>query len=143
MGKHGANSPSGTTSRPSRPAFHELPELVRRTILEQRGGRKAVYRLCRACGAVVLEGMDADRAAWTVQADPTPITALEEVLCVMVTRPTYTLRLGERWLLDYRDEYAVGKSSDRLVVPAHRCGARFASRLPVPAPRTAEVGCPF
>lgn len=147
MGKQVTESPSDSMPTPKKAkkpggTFRDLPEHVQQTIREQRGGRKAVYRLCGSCLVPVLEGMDADRCAWTVRVDPTPLTPLEEVLCVLADRPTYTLRIGERMILDYRDEYGVGKPSAQLVVPGHLCGARFGSTLPRPRAAAAQADAP-
>jgi len=82
---------------------------------------------CTSCGAIVIRGLDADRAALTVVCDPEPINALGEFLAVSVGRRTYDLKWRSRYELDPREPAHIrampaqlyGKSA---VVVEHLCG---------------------
>ena len=53
--------------------------------------RRARAATCRGCGAKVLDGLDADVCALVATVDPTPLTAIGEVLAVLDGRRTFTL----------------------------------------------------
>jgi len=127
------------------------------TILEAKGAwnsdgvsRAARAGYCHTCGAVVLRGLDADRAALTVVADPEPLNPLGEFLAVSVGRRTYDLTWRSRYELNPREPAHIraapaqllGKSS---VVVEHLCG----QVMPIDGriekePETANDGrCPF
>lgn len=89
--------------------------------------RRAQPRLCRTCNAHVLTGLDADLAALSITADPTPLDQLGELTALASGRSTYTLEHdGPRLVLNYRD---AGRIRHRPpggirydVLPAHACG---------------------
>jgi hypothetical protein len=82
---------------------------------------------CRSCGRVVLRGLDADRAALTVTADPEPLNPLGEFLAVSSGRRTFDLSWRGRYELDFRDAWYIRARPARLhgksaVVVEHSCG---------------------
>lgn len=89
--------------------------------------RAARAGYCRSCGAVILRGLDADRAALTAVCDPEPINPLGEFLALSVGRKTYDLTWRGRYELNPREPCHIeaapasllGKSS---VVVSHLCG---------------------
>lgn len=79
------------------------------------------------CGAPVLTGLDADRAALQVTVDPAPLTAIGEAAALILGRQTYELHTaGDRQELDYRDRHRITARPANLekshVVQAHECG---------------------
>jgi hypothetical protein len=117
------------------------------------GARYAAPRL-HHCGAWTLVGLDDDTLAFTARVDPTPLTPVGELACVLAGRPTYDLtRRGTRRVLDARDDHALrarppaapGARYD--VLPAHRChqpvpgssAAPAATWTPVLAPSSDRV----
>lgn len=110
--------------------------------LERRlgGFRTARWQRCPTCHAITLHGMDDDIAAGMATADPTPLTPQGEYACTLIHRPTYEAvprgRTYELWL---RDSWRMDKPPDPpkvLVLPAHRCGARFPGFTPTTHTRT-------
>ena len=83
---------------------------------------------CRSCGRVVLRGLDADRAALPVSADPQPLNQLGEVLTLTTGRHTYDLewRNGRYELNPRRAAHITNSppnsSPDKSVVAEHQCG---------------------
>ena len=101
----------------------------------RRIGRR-VLLIKHSCGQYVLRGLDADRCALTVLADPYPLSALGEVGALGLGRPTYYLHRGE---LEPRDRWNIPghlPSHDLLVVAAHDCTPMRADWLLGPAPKT-------
>ncbi|KAB1658995.1 hypothetical protein [Pseudoclavibacter sp. CFCC 11306] len=99
---------------------------------------------CPRCRMVVLD-VDTEESLPTVitgphMVDPTPISLPEETACVLAGRPTWAWawRFGEH-CLDLRSELYWSQhdqedaASRPVVLPEHRCGGRFPSRLPAAA----------
>lgn len=131
----------------SKPPKEPMPKwLVRALEIKTGGFRGAHWERCRNCRQIILEGLDADIAALTVQADPTPINPRQETACHLTARPTYTVTMTSRRIeLDRRDQWSIGEPSPSFpILPAHKCGARFPGFLLPPA-RTqgATDDCPF
>lgn len=100
--------------------------------------RNASAHRCPTCRAYVLSAVDADRCAEQVTVDPTPLTNEAELACKLGDRPTYRLRIREgRAQLDDRDPRTGPAPEGAVIVPAHRCGARFPGRIEqlLPPPR--------
>lgn len=99
-------------------------------------GRRAQPRFCPTCRARILAGLDDDKAALRADVDPSPVTALGEMLAQLEGRRTYALvhNFG-RLVLDYRDAGRIAyrpAGSGRLdVLAEHRCWSK--TRLPVAA----------
>lgn len=114
--------------------------------------RRARAGICRSCGEVVLRGLDADRAAVTVAADPEPLNPLGEFLATVTARRTYDLSWRGRYELDPRDADQIAERPAALygksaVLVEHSC----ADRMPIEG-RIIEPGnhsrkdddkCPF
>jgi len=103
-------------------------------ILEARGAwngdgvsRRAHAITCR-CGQTVIRGLDADRAALPISADPQPLNQLGEVLTLTTGRHTYDLewRNGRYELNPRRAAHIANSppnsSPDTSVVAEHQCG---------------------
>lgn len=101
--------------------------LIRRGHLSPEGvGRRSQPRRCRRCGRRTLVGLDSEWAAVRAEVDPTPITALGEMVAQLEGRRTYALVVdGGRYVLDYRDAGRISHrpaGSKRLdVLVEHRC----------------------
>lgn len=101
-------------------------------LLAKSGGnlRAVGVRGCR-CGAQVLAGLDADRAALTAIVDLAPICEMGEALALLQGRPTYDLVGDSRKKeLEYRYEWNIKARRRYPVMTAHKCGA------PIPAAPT-------
>ena len=105
------------------------------TILEAKGAwnvdglsRAARAGYCRRCGRVVFRGLDADRAALSVTADPEPLNVLGEFLALSAGRRTFDLQWrGGRYELNIREPEHIQADPARprgksCVVVEHRCG---------------------
>jgi hypothetical protein len=127
------------------------------TILEAKGAwnsdgiaRAARAGYCHDCGSVILRGLDADRAALTVVADPEPLNPLGEFLALTVGRRTYDLTWRGRYELNPRESGHIraapaqvhGKSA---VVVEHLCGQvmPMEGRLEVQSVIDDESRCSF
>lgn len=109
------------------------------SILEAKGAwnadgvaRAARAGYCRSCGAVIVRGLDADRAALTAVCDPEPLNLLGEFLALSAGRPTYDLQWRSRYELNPREPAHIsttpaGTGGKSAVVAAHCCGQ------PIPA----------
>lgn len=93
-------------------------------------GRNARGRRCRDCGEWVLAGLDGDRCAEAVHVDPTPLSALGEMVALVGGLGTYALRTeSPAFRIDHRHRWAIartpaGSPGQRYdVVAEHRCGA--------------------
>lgn len=89
--------------------------------------RRARATTCPSCAAKILDGLDADICAMVATTDPTPLTALGEVLALLDGRCTYTLlRDAGRLVLDSRPDYRIAAMPAGTgtfdVLPEHRCG---------------------
>lgn len=100
-------------------------------------GRYATPTRCRHCSAPILTGQ-CGVPGWPVRVDPTPLTAQQEVACLLTRRTTYTLtEQGRRIEISQpRTKWDItGHPPDRAtVVPDHLCGARFPDPPPAPKP---------
>jgi hypothetical protein len=102
--------------------------LVAAGVMDERGNtRRARARICQRCHAKVIVGFDADRAATLAIAEPTPLTALGEVLALVAGRQTWALEDRGRMELNYRDAWRISSTPAEsrptaLVLPEHRCG---------------------
>ena len=95
--------------------------------------RRARATNCR-CGAPVISGLDADICALVATVDPRPLSAQGEALALITDRRTWTFRtVGERLVLDVRDDYAIRAmpaggvarfSAPYDVMAEHVCGTR-------------------
>lgn len=92
-------------------------------------GRTVRHRHCPTCHANVLTGLDADRCALPVTADPTPLDAVGELLAVTTGRATLDLTLSPL-RLDHRDRWRIRSRRPAVVLAEHRCGQ------PLPAAST-------
>lgn len=88
------------------------------------GVRRAIRATtCRDCGAGILTGLDADRAALPVVVDVDPVTELGEVLALAAGRVSYNLRIGNGACeLDRRDRHTISAPRRYRVVVSHECG---------------------
>lgn len=105
--------------------------------------RAATPTTCRACGAIVLRGLDADACAFTALADPRPVTAAGEVAALRDGRRTYDLDGRE---LSARDRWSIpGRppTPRRPVLAAHRCHSPLPATWLAPAPDPAPDKEPF
>lgn len=91
-------------------------------------GRHARAAKCPACGGHVMRGLTEHPMAISVDADPHPLTATGEAVCVILGRPTYELRYlaGRRYDLDHRDQWRrkgrpAGVTRNVDVLAAHIC----------------------
>ena len=91
-------------------------------------GRQARAARCPSCRAAVIRGLTAFPMAISVDADPAPLTATGEVLCLLVKRPTYELRYlsGGAYDLDTRDKWRrrerpAGTTKQVDVLAQHKC----------------------
>lgn len=115
--------------------------------------RRAQPRRCRTCNAHVITGLDADRCALAVIADPTPLDAAGELLALVQGRRTFTLNHDSgRMVLNYRDDGRIRHrppGGDYDVLPAHVCGqplpAVTSNTLPAASVAALPEGapCPF
>lgn len=110
-----------------------LPDWLRQQLIDSghidpRGyTRTARYGTCDRCGRGVLRGLDDDRCAWHVTADPHEIDPAGEMLAFALGLRTFTLRKynsgkGSGWSLDPRYPAAIEKGMTTPVVAQHRCG---------------------
>lgn len=112
--------------------------------------RAARAGYCRGCGAVVVRGLDADRAALSVACDPEPLNPLGEFLAVSLGRRTFDLSWRGRYELNPREPAHIraapaqifGKSS---VVVEHLCGQAMPmqGQLVVDDGGKGNGACPF
>jgi hypothetical protein len=80
-------------------------------------------RLCPRCQKLILTGPDNDIGAFTVNADPTPVDEIGEILALAAGRATFDLAGNrERRYLYRRDQWAPGLPRRYPVLPEHRCG---------------------
>jgi hypothetical protein len=130
-----------------------------RPILEARGawnadgvGRAARATTCRACGAFVLRGLDADRAALPVVVDPVPLNELGEFAALLAGRKTYeTSGSNQRCELNPRNPDRIGACpatarSRTIVLVEHHCGRPMAAegrRLLAENAKVDDDRCPF
>lgn len=104
-------------------------------LLAKAGGnlRTAGLRACR-CGAPVLAGLDADRAALTATCDLAPVDEIGELIALSQGRATYDLVGNTRQKeIEYRYEWNIKARRRYPVLAAHKCGA------PLPAVSTTKV----
>jgi hypothetical protein len=99
---------------------------------------------CPACGLVVLE-TDCEESLPSFltrrhRVDPTPVSAAEEVACVLTGRPTWAWAWRwEQHYLDLRSELYWSQHDQEdagtrpVVLPEHLCGGRFPTCLPAAA----------
>lgn len=126
-----------------------LEAIATRTGVDPRGiGRHAQLGACRRCSAPVLRGLDADMCAFTAEADPTPLTAVGEVLALAASRPTYTLH-GRPPVLTVRSRHHISRypANKNTVLPEHQCHApalptRIIPEYPAPE-RKADARIPY
>lgn len=133
---------------PPRPApGHDMDPWLRALLETKTGGfRAAKWGRCPRCQELTLTGIDGDVAAATVTVDPTPITTQQEHACLTIRRGTYNLtKRGRSYDIHDRDSdhlygpIPVPPKPLEIIVPEHRCGARYPGFLPRP-PRTAAAG---
>ncbi|GII63561.1 hypothetical protein Skr01_36460 [Sphaerisporangium krabiense] len=119
-------------------------------LLAKGGGnlRTAGARQC-ACGATVLAGLDADRAAMNAVVDLAPVDEMGEVIAIAQGRATYDL-VGDsrRKELEYRYEWNIRAKRRYPVLVAHKCGAPIPAAPPTEVPDKSPGGfdddrCPF
>lgn len=92
-----------------------------------RIGRAARAHRCKACGQLILTGLDNDMCASIANADPTPVSPLGEALALIGGRRTYTLhQTTDRLELQIRDRWQIAGSPAGTrydVLPEHTCEA--------------------
>lgn len=117
-----------------------IPATVADAVVHNAVSRRAQHRAC-VCGAVILVGLDADRAAGEAKVDVTPLTAVGEALAILAGRTTYLLRTTGRPELDHRSRWHIaGASADDVTVLAeHRCGAPPLPSRPAAVTTTKEM----
>lgn len=132
-----------------------------RAHLEDRGlwdadgvGRAARAHRCR-CRSYVLAGLDADRCALPVAAEPDPLSARGEAVALIAGRATFSLRmLSGRLELDHRGHFEIrDRRTTRIdVLAGHLCdqpsigtvpGLGAASRLKFLVAIATSGDCPF
>lgn len=128
---------AATRSKPGidHPDGGKLPDWIAVQLSEngttKRHKRKAEFHYCQRCRAIVLTGLDDDRAAMTATVDPTPLSPAEETAVLLAGRRTYDARvLAAGTNLDPRDRMHMDRRHP--VVPAHQCDARFPSFITPP-----------
>lgn len=125
---------------PSKPgAKPPMADWLKEQLENKTGGfRAARWNRCPNCQELTLHGMDADLCAGMVTADPTPLSQQQEHACMITGRPTYTLKpRGNSYELnDRRGAYLYGSrppdGRGKLIIPEHKCGARFPGFIPKP-----------
>lgn len=116
--------------------------------------RAARHRRCTRCTRPILAGLDGDRAAMTVECDPTEIDTTGELLALALNLRTYTLTRATNssgkatWNIDPRDRWQIRAGQRTALVAEHRCGIAIPpaahSRLPAwMTPRPASSAPPF
>lgn len=115
-------------SHPRHPAApHLVDALIRTGRLTETGlSRRARPRPCPRCGTWTIAGLDADRCALEAHCDPTPLTALGEVIALASGRRTLELvrtrgrlELEQRWADHIADQPAGTTRGD--VLATHLC----------------------
>lgn len=105
--------------------------------------RTARPRRCRSCNQPVIAGLDNDRCALEVHADPVPLSALGEALALLEGRRTVALaHEGGRWVIHVRDDFQIrgrpaGTTPRWDVLRSHVCGSN-----PPTGPATAPSSYP-
>lgn len=113
----------------------KIPAHVVLTLVEQGvmfadgASRNARFGYCRKCRELVVRGLDHDRSALLVTADPYPLSPVGEVGALFSKRTTYDLvphgaydyRLNPRYVDEIRARAAGTGGGD--VVAVHICGA--------------------
>ena len=103
-------------------------------LLENKTGgfRAARWNRCRHCNEIVLTGINDDQCAGTITADPTPLTAAQELECLLAGRDTVSATPhGRTYDLHRRDDDLIsnhpagGGTTFGTVIPAHQCGNRY------------------
>lgn len=100
--------------------------------------RKAHGAVCR-CGAAILVGDDADRAALTARVDPVMLSRDGELFAVCDRRHVYAR--DPSGALHRRDRWMLRSAAREPVLAEHRCGAPIPSLWiapPRPHPATPE-----
>lgn len=109
------------------------------TGLDPRLGRRPRATICRRCQAPVLHGLDGERCALQVDADPTLLTNIGELLALLAGRATFDLD-SHPPQLTHRHRWRIrGHPADtNTVIPEHTCGAAALPNRPPepPPPRT-------
>lgn len=122
--------PEPGTPHPTEPG--DLPNWIAEQLRANKTNataRTARFRHCPKCEAIILTGLDADLLAWTVNADPTPLTEQQETAAIIVGRRTFlATKTTDGYRLDHLDHddglpARIGTNPDHL--PEHQCGARF------------------
>lgn len=136
-----------TNPRPRSPSQTQPTWLARH--LEATGatnpdgyGRTIRAAICRKCGAHVIRGLDADRAALPTTADPEPITITGELIAIANGLTTYDLvKHSTRPELDHRNQWRISGPRRNPVLAEHRCGTTWPTQpAPTPAPTPRKAG---
>lgn len=129
------------------PGQQPLSDAAKRAMAKQAPDgvrRSARAGACRRCGAMIMSGLDADRAGWAVAVDPYPLSGAGELAALLTGRQTYSLiwiaGLG-RYEIDFRypeniEHEPPGSKANRDVVVRHSC---HAVRLPAMRTSIAHV----
>ena len=96
----------------------EMPQWQR--ALAEIAARKAKARTCPACGAPILVGLDNDRCAHTVAADPRPLTWGGELAAALSGRHTFEYAAEELHRRDHDRRRAPPPFGPPIA--AHICG---------------------
>lgn len=125
--------PAQATKKPG------MDDWLKQQLENKTGGfRAARWGRCPDCQELTLHGMDADLCAGMVTVDPTPLSPQQEHACMIVGRPTFTIKpRGNSYELnDRRGAYLYGSRPPdhrtHTIIPAHKCGARFPGFIPRP-----------
>lgn len=109
-------------------------------------GRTVRAGICRRCGSSVLRGLDNDRAALPATVDPTPISAIGEVVAILAGAATYDITLGSRRAeLHRRNRWHIPRR-DNPVLADHHCGTTWPvddQATPTATTRQETTTCPY
>ncbi|HEU4544479.1 MAG TPA: hypothetical protein VFR23_25335 [Jiangellaceae bacterium] len=112
-------------------------------------GRALRARQC-TCGARVLSGLDADRAALPAAVEPSPVDPAGELLALMQNRRTFRIRYFGRWEIDRRSSFdiAAQPAGKVDVLIEHECGRPFPCNGPPIRPHRVRIElqeetCPY
>lgn len=104
--------------------------LVQSQLIRSDGiGRRCKPRRCRDCGEHVVVGLDGDRCARVVSAQPGPISREIEVAAIILGRKTFTLlplvnsKSFPAFELIERTPSMIRRNSIWDVLSEHRCGS--------------------
>lgn len=134
---------------------HVVEHLIAIGRMDRDGiSRRARPHACPNCHALTIVGLDHDRSALTVRADPSPLSPAGELIALLTGRPTYSLHPhGNRYEINPRSQWAItstpaGTLTSCDVVAAHQCHALDLETIqsqipPLRSISTAATECPY